>query len=554
MDSDSAKESPGRTSGAARDTDVWVKWYWWSHYALYGFLIISTLMALFFGEPSWQSKALAVAIAGLLACWHWYFQGRSPQWYYSHIGIRVCYVAGMIAFFVALIGLYPDYWLLSFIVFWQIWTIASVIWSGTISLVFTLLLLAMQGVPLTGSTGFLNLGLVGIVATVSIVMGLYISSLIGQSEERQRLIGELEATRAELADQERRAGVLEERGRLAREIHDTLAQGFISIHTHLEASEESPPGSTDACRHVELAKQTSRENLAEARRLVAALRPEILEGSSLADSLRRLGDRTLEATGIPVSVNITGETQETPQELQVTLLRAAQEALANARRHAKATRIDLTLSYAEDLLLLDVQDDGVGFDPSSCASNGDGGFGLRSMRERVAAFGGELLVESEPGAGTTLAIQLPLQSLDGVLVHFVMTLAGIALLSATAALFLDLRMPHAPGLVFVAVTLSSLSFLAMGFALASLLPSVRVAQAVGQALFLPMFFISGAALPVEQMPPWLQSVSDYVPLSYAVRLVQEVWIGQGWNWGAAAVLLAVLALATLLTTRVFRWE
>lgn len=141
-----------------------------------------------------------------------------------------------------------------------------------------------------------------------------------------------------------------------------------------------------------------------------------------------------------------------------------------------------------------------------------------------------------------------------VLVNLVMTLAGIALLVATAAIFLDLRMPHAPGLVLVALALSSLSFLAVGFALASLLPSVRVAQAVGQALFFPMFFLSGVALPVEQMPAWLQSVSDYVPLTYAVRLVQEVWIGQGWNWSAAAVLVVVLVLATLLTTRIFRWE
>lgn len=141
-----------------------------------------------------------------------------------------------------------------------------------------------------------------------------------------------------------------------------------------------------------------------------------------------------------------------------------------------------------------------------------------------------------------------------VLVNFVMTLAGIALLIATAALFLGLRMPHAPGVVLVAITLSSLSFFAVGFLVASLFPSVRVAQAVGQAVFFPMFFLSGAALPLNQMPGWMQSISDYVPLTYAVRLVQEVWIGEGWNWTASAILLAVLVLASLLTARVFRWE
>ncbi|WP_047865221.1 ABC transporter permease [Rubrobacter aplysinae] len=141
-----------------------------------------------------------------------------------------------------------------------------------------------------------------------------------------------------------------------------------------------------------------------------------------------------------------------------------------------------------------------------------------------------------------------------VLVNFVMTLAGIGLLITAAALFLGLQMPHAPGMVFIAITLSSLSFFAVGFLVASLFPSVRVAQAVGQAVFFPMFFLSGSALPLDQMPGWLRSVSDYIPLTYVVRLVQEVWIGDGWNWMAAAILLAILALATLLTARVFRWE
>jgi ABC-2 type transport system permease protein len=141
-----------------------------------------------------------------------------------------------------------------------------------------------------------------------------------------------------------------------------------------------------------------------------------------------------------------------------------------------------------------------------------------------------------------------------VLVNFVMALAGIGLLITAAALFLDLRMPHAPGVVFIAITLSSLSFLAVGFAIASLFPSVRVAQAVGQAVFFPMLFLSGAALPLSQMPGWMQSVSDYIPLTYVVRLVRDVWIGDGWNWSAAAVLVAVLVLATLLTARIFRWE
>jgi len=414
MGSGNVKDSNSRDR-IASDTNVWEKWYWIAHYALYGFLALSTLLALFFGNPSWRLRALAVVVAGLFAGWHWYFQGRSPEWFYSHLAIRVSYVVGIMAFFTVLVSLYEGYWLLSYVLYWQIWTIASVAWSGALSIALTLILLGSQGVVFTGWQGLLNLGLVGVVATVSIVMGLYISSLISQSEERQRLVRELEETRAELAAEERRAGILEERARLAREIHDTLAQGFISIVTHLEAAEESGAASRERQRHVEQAKQTSRENLAEARRLVAALKPELLESYSLPDALRRLAARASEDTGVPVELNVTGDPEETPQELQVTLLRATQEALANARRHAEASKIDLTLSYAGDLILLDVQDDGRGFDPGLPDHNGDGGsggFGLRSMRERVEALGGDLLVESEPGGGTTLAVQLPLRAAD----------------------------------------------------------------------------------------------------------------------------------------------
>jgi signal transduction histidine kinase len=408
MSSTNARVSKAE-SLTAPGPNVWEKWYWMAHYALYGLLALTTLLALFFGDPAWRVRALEVAVAGLFAGWHYYFQGRSPEWFYSHLGIRVSYIVGIMAFFVILVNLSDQYWLLAFIVYWQAWTIASLAWSVTLSVTLTLVLLGSQGVAFTGSEGFLNLGLIGVASTVSIAMGLFISSIISQSEERQRLIKELESTRAELADEERRAGILEERGRLAREIHDTLAQGFISIVTHLEAAEESEPGSRESRRHVEQAKQTSRENLSEARRLVAALRPEILESYSLPEALRRLSGRASEDLGIPVDLNVTGNPHESSQDLQVTLLRAAQEGLANVRRHAQARRIDLTLSYAGDLILLDIQDDGVGFDPATSNRNGDGGFGLHSMRERVEALGGELLVESEPGVGTTLAVQLPLR-------------------------------------------------------------------------------------------------------------------------------------------------
>lgn len=388
----------------ASGTDVWVRWHRGSQWVFYALLFLTTLLALVFGEPSGGLRAAAIVVSLAFAGWHWFFQMSSPGWFFSHLGIRIAYVAGAIVFFVALVSMYPDYWLLSFAVFWQIWTIGSVWWSGAISLTLTIVLLASEGVPFTGAEGFLNLGLVFVAGTVSIVMGLYITSLISQSEERRRLIGELEEARKDLAAEERRAGVLEERSRLAREIHDTLAQGFISVVTHLEAAEEEEV-SGEARRHLEQAKRTARENLVEARRLVAALRPEILESSSLPEALDRLARNRSEASGTAVEMNVTGDEVRLSQEIQVTLLRAAQEALSNARRHAGAKEVSMTLSYAGDLVLLDIADDGRGFDVEGSPN---GGFGLRAMRERVESLGGWLLVESERGEGTTLAVQIPI--------------------------------------------------------------------------------------------------------------------------------------------------
>ncbi|HEX5850669.1 MAG TPA: histidine kinase, partial [Rubrobacter sp.] len=143
-------------------------------------------------------------------------------------------------------------------------------------------------------------------------------SIIEQSRERRELIEELESTREQLAARQRRAGILEERGRLAREIHDTLAQGFISIVAHLEAA-EGALGSDQARRHLEQARRTARDNLIEARHLVAALRPEILEGSSLSGALERLARRWSEETDIPATVSVTGGESTLTQESQVAL-------------------------------------------------------------------------------------------------------------------------------------------------------------------------------------------------------------------------------------------
>jgi len=220
-----------------------------------------------------------------------------------------------------------------------------------------------------------------------------------------------------LLEQARHVAVLEERQRLAREIHDTLAQGFTGIVMHLEAAEGALPGDLAAVQHhLEQARNMARTSLEEARRLVWALRPKPLEQAPLPEALTRVVERWSRESGIPAEVTVTGTPAPLRPEAEVTVLRAAQEALANVHKHARASQVAVTLSYMDDLVVLDVQDDGVGFDPAVEPGEGSepseglgGGFGLRAMRERVARLGGRLLIESAPGEGTTVVVEVPVQ-------------------------------------------------------------------------------------------------------------------------------------------------
>jgi len=238
---------------------------------------------------------------------------------------------------------------------------------------------------------------------------LFFAAIAHESRERRRLIEELEAARQELAASERQAGVLQERQRLAGEIHDTLAQSFGSIAMQLEAAQASlAPQERQSRQRIAQAAQRARESLAEARRLVWALRPESLEQASLANAVSRITARWSAETGIETSSRTVGETRRRSPDVEVTILRAAQEALSNVAKHADATRVSVTLSYIDEPTVLDVQGNGCGFDPGTdrAGSGPDGGFGLASLRDRVERLGGRFLIESAPGQGTTLVVEL----------------------------------------------------------------------------------------------------------------------------------------------------
>ena len=213
---------------------------------------------------------------------------------------------------------------------------------------------------------------------------------------------------AQLLVQAREAGVLDERQRMAGEIHDVLAQGFTGIVTQLEAADAAAARPADQRRHLAAAKRLARESLAAARRSVQALRPRQLDGAALPEALGEVVESWSELHGVRAELITTGTPRSLLPEIETTLLRTGQEALANVARHARAARVALTLSYMEDVVTLDVRDDGVGFDPAGLPELSDrGGFGLHGMRDRLTRIAGSLEIESEPGAGTAISACVP---------------------------------------------------------------------------------------------------------------------------------------------------
>lgn len=204
----------------------------------------------------------------------------------------------------------------------------------------------------------------------------------------------------QLVEQARDAGMMEERQRLSRDIHDTVAQGLIAALRQIEAAAEA--GSVAEARGVlDRADRTVRDCLAEARRAVSALASPLLDDTDLRDALNSLSAAWSEATEIASAFRSTGDPAPTAHDAD--LVRICQEALANVAKHSGASRVDVTLTYAGDHLRLDVRDDGNGFDPDADATS----FGLAGMRERLRAAGGVLTLETREGGGCVLTAAVP---------------------------------------------------------------------------------------------------------------------------------------------------
>ncbi len=397
--------------------DIWERTGWLWTLFFYITLFVPAALALLDGDLTPADRSRIVWLTLFLAVWH------SALLVYTRIDTQcrtrpfpiavLLYAVVTIIVWTMLVIIHPAFYFLLFSLYGQFYSLLRLTYAVPLTIILTLMAGYTQVYDgqlwpeITPTNPILWLYV--LMAAAGVMFSLWINAIIQQSTRRRELIDELQRTRAELAESERNAGVLAERQRLAREIHDTLAQGFTSIVMNLEAAEQAlPEDTTTAAHHIDQSRQIARASLAQARRVVADLRPELLEQDPLPKAIERVVQRWSEQTGIVTTAVTSGESVQLHPQVEVTLLRAAQEALANIRKHAGATEACVTLTYFGDSVMLDVQDNGVGLGNGATSGDLDGGFGLTAMRERVEMLHGRVEIESVPEEGTTLVVQIPI--------------------------------------------------------------------------------------------------------------------------------------------------
>lgn len=398
--------SPGSAVTPAEPAHAWTQWVFGWH-AVFWVLSGSAALWILVGPdvPGGQRLWGVAAVGALMAAYALLVQERTwhTDWR-THLYLLVAMpVVGYAC------SISSTLTLLLFLVYPQSWMLTSTVWLGVLATVGLTVATLIGFMARYGFTVDVLLQLAPQLVPglfFSVIMGLWIWRIIDQSKDRAELIAQLEAARSDLNAAERARGVMAERERMAREIHDTLAQGFTSIVMLAQAASAGLAKQPDrAAERLATIEDVARQNLAEARALVAAFAPVDLDGSTLTDAVRRLTDRFGAETGLVVDLAVTDGVARLGRDSEVVLLRAVQEALTNVRRHAAARRVVVRLVVDDESARVEVGDDGVGFAPGAAA----GGFGLAGMRGRVSEVGGELDVASTPGGGTRVTVSVPVE-------------------------------------------------------------------------------------------------------------------------------------------------
>jgi signal transduction histidine kinase len=377
-------------------------------HAVFAVVWLAAVVVVLVEAPGQAGRAPSLALLGLIMA-AYAVMGRRAL---VHEDLRWAVAYHLIAWSALLAVLWLDpgtqSWLLFFVLFPQLWAMLPVRWSVAACVLVVLTFFLVRWATVDFDAADLPAGVVsGLVSMgLSLALGLFISRIVSEAELRARTIDELRATQTRLAAVERERGVHEERERLSREIHDTLAQGFTSVVALSRAAQAALARGDDttARERLTLIERTASDNLDEARLIVAELTPGHLQSRTLGEALVRLGAAVSSENGLRAEVHVAGEPVPLGGTTEVVILRTAQEALSNVRRHAHAGHADLTLTYEDpQRVVLEVRDDGCGFDPGAPR----GGFGLDGVDARAAEVGGCVRLHSEPGAGTTLRLEVP---------------------------------------------------------------------------------------------------------------------------------------------------
>jgi signal transduction histidine kinase len=357
--------------------------------------------------------------AGTLLLVFWYAAGLPGGGAVTGLRVaRVWWLAGLVIAWLFLLTVSAETVWIAFSLWLLIGHLPPLRWAVPGALV---VLAAVLGQPFRAGVPVTVASILGPVigAAVALALSRGQQQLVRDAIERQRLVQSLvraqeeaDALHDELLAEQRSSGVLAERTRLSRDIHDSLAQGFSSILLLSRARH----GDTDPERLAGLLgqiEQSAAGHLAEARRVVAALAPRDLESTGLPAALRRQLDALEEESGIRTQLQLDGDLTSLPTTIEVALLRTTQGALANVRQHAHAQHVVVTLTDAGDSVRLDIVDDGCGFSVAGWEAPlpgrvSRGGYGIRSIRSRLRELGGDLHLESQPGEGTALSAHLPL--------------------------------------------------------------------------------------------------------------------------------------------------
>ncbi|SJN37971.1 putative two component system histidine kinase [Microbacterium esteraromaticum] len=381
-------------------------------------LIAAALTAIGVIRAIGDGVSIPAAVISGLAILAWHTAGTILP---SKGGSRALIVGWLIGFaviWIAAVSVSAEFVWVAFL----LWLLAGHLLPVRWGLLFSALILAIVIVaPIVhhGTTSYANVfgPLIGGVFAFGISRGYL--QLLRDAAERERLVASLTRTQQEMADlqdelalAQRHSGAIAERTRISRDIHDTIAQGISSIRLLAHAG-GNRTDDADAVRTFAQVEALAGDSLGDVRRIVAALAPAELEDDALAAALQRMLDRLHDETGLQVELHVDDTLPILPTEVEVTMLRTAQSALANVRLHAQASRVVMSLIDAEDTVRLDIIDDGSGFDLAAWEQQSDTGsssYGLRFMSARLRELGGGLDVESTPGEGTAISVHLPIHS------------------------------------------------------------------------------------------------------------------------------------------------